>query len=303
MKVLLITRSDEEGLSIYRSLQRQDVQVVWYAGVFHDLWRHLGQGVVYMYRVIPEQLGDWGTPEKVELKDYSMAFVEESLHDSSEGVLGHTLQGGHKGFDLTTALTAQGVVCIGFSAREDCLTELAASGAVATMAKAKMTKSLRHVIAEGKRLFDENSPHGEGMKALTLREPWAWATMVAGKDMENRVWPAKVRGTIAIHASGDALPAVYTAASAFIAGAVRKQGTRLFQMPPLDKLPRNAIVGVVDIVDVVTSSDSPWFEGPFAFVLATPRPLPEPIPCDGKRRFFTLPKSVERKVRHLLSIE
>lgn len=40
------------------------------------------------------------------------------------------------------------------------------------------------------------------MKALTIRQPWAWAIFHAGKDIENRVWQPrslKPGETIAIH--------------------------------------------------------------------------------------------------------
>jgi len=52
------------------------------------------------------------------------------------------------------------------------------------------------------------------MKALTVRQPWAWAIVFAGKDIENRTWKSKYcyGSTIAIHAgynleSSDLLPA------------------------------------------------------------------------------------------------
>jgi hypothetical protein len=39
------------------------------------------------------------------------------------------------------------------------------------------------------------------MRALTVRQPWAWAIPHAGKDVENRTWTNRfVTGTIAIHA-------------------------------------------------------------------------------------------------------
>ncbi len=52
-----------------------------------------------------------------------------------------------------------------------------------------------------------------------------------------------------------------------------------------DDLTFGAIVGVVDIVDCVTRSASPWFFGPYGFVLANAR-LIDPIPVKGKQGFF-----------------
>lgn len=42
--------------------------------------------------------------------------------------------------------------------------------------------------------------------ALSVRQPWAWAIIYAGKDIENRSWQAvnrglKQRGRVAIHAA------------------------------------------------------------------------------------------------------
>jgi hypothetical protein len=38
------------------------------------------------------------------------------------------------------------------------------------------------------------------MRALTVRQPWAWAIFCAGKDIENRSWKNRhTMGTIAIH--------------------------------------------------------------------------------------------------------
>ena len=41
------------------------------------------------------------------------------------------------------------------------------------------------------------------MKALSARQPWAWAIIHAGKDIENRTWNTHLRGTFAVHASGN----------------------------------------------------------------------------------------------------
>jgi hypothetical protein len=37
--------------------------------------------------------------------------------------------------------------------------------------------------------------------ALSIRQPWAWLILHAGKDIENRDWPTKYRGPFLIHAS------------------------------------------------------------------------------------------------------
>ena len=48
-----------------------------------------------------------------------------------------------------------------------------------------------------------------------------------------------------------------------------------------------AIVGLMDIVDCVTESDSPWFIGEYGWVLANPRPgIPQPQ--KGQQGFFSV---------------
>jgi hypothetical protein len=50
-------------------------------------------------------------------------------------------------------------------------------------------------------------------------------------------------------------------------------------------LDRGGIIGSVEIVDIVTESESPWFEGPFGLVLRDPRPCLF-IPARGALGFF-----------------
>ena len=38
-------------------------------------------------------------------------------------------------------------------------------------------------------------------KAISIRQPWAWAIVHAGKDIENRDWSTRYRGPVCIHAA------------------------------------------------------------------------------------------------------
>lgn len=38
------------------------------------------------------------------------------------------------------------------------------------------------------------------MKALSIRQPWAWLIVNGYKSIENRTWNTRIRGTILIHA-------------------------------------------------------------------------------------------------------
>lgn len=52
-----------------------------------------------------------------------------------------------------------------------------------------------------------------------------------------------------------------------------------------ERFQTGGIVGKAEIVDVVTESNSVWFEGPFGFVLENGTRVPFK-PCKGKLNFF-----------------
>lgn len=105
------------------------------------------------------------------------------------------------------------------------------------------------------------------LKALSIRQPWAWAILHAGKDVENRTWNTSYRGPLLVHAAGTLQPDVHLPAWC--------------AQPVAGALVHRAIIGVVDLVDVVKSSPSPWFEGPYGLVLANPRAFAKPVTCAG----------------------
>ncbi len=126
--------------------------------------------------------------------------------------------------------------------------------------------------------------------ALSIRQPFAWAILHAGMDVENRDWPTQHRGRVLIHATA----------------TVRQEDFQVFQracrhpdhwlcraialgggLPKKEDLPRGGIIGEVEIVDCVTEHASPWFTGPYGFVLGHARPLPF-TPCPGALRFFDI---------------
>jgi hypothetical protein len=125
------------------------------------------------------------------------------------------------------------------------------------------------------------------VKALSVRQPWAWAIIHAGKDIENRSWNTHRRGTIAVHASGN-----------LDREAKLPEGSK---KPKPEELVRGAIVGLVDIVDVVTEHPSEWFSGPYGFVLKNPRSLPRPIPCKGSLGFWKVPPDVLEEMEFQLT--
>lgn len=137
------------------------------------------------------------------------------------------------------------------------------------------------------------------MKALSIRQPWASLILKAGKDIENRCWPTKVRGRILIHAAKGMTRAEHEDAIDFGVHAIRHDprnasAGRTVTLRELgfdfDALERGGIIGSVEIVDCVTASESPWFMGEFGFVLRDPKPLPF-TPWKGQLGFFDVPES------------
>jgi hypothetical protein len=119
------------------------------------------------------------------------------------------------------------------------------------------------------------------VKALSVRQPWAWAIIHAGKDVENRSWFTRHRGPLAIHASQGCTRGQYQAASAEIE---RISGLKV---PPLEELPRGAVVGTVDVVDCHgDETDNEWAMEDCAWLfLASPKAC-EPMPMKGRLGIF-----------------
>lgn len=108
----------------------------------------------------------------------------------------------------------------------------------------------------------------------------------AGKPIENRSWPTKVRGRVLIHAAAGMTRREYESFIAFVhsIGLTHPFPPGL-TVPAFEDLPRGGVVGEAEIVDCVTHSDSPWFFGPYGFVLRNAHPLPF-RPCKGRLGFF-----------------
>lgn len=117
------------------------------------------------------------------------------------------------------------------------------------------------------------------MPAISIRQPFAWAIIHGGKDIENRTWPTRFRGRVLIHAG----KAWHDCRPADLEAEMKYLGIEL--SIPAD-LPRGGIVGVAEIVDCINEPTSPWFEGPWGFVISNPRPL-EFLPCKGALGFFS----------------
>ncbi len=124
------------------------------------------------------------------------------------------------------------------------------------------------------------------MRTLSIRQPWAWLILNAGKDIENRDWKTTYRGRILIHASkGMTRDEYFDAAETAIDALTVRPHQRGLTLPAFKQLERGGIVGSVEISDCVEESDSPWFFGYYGFVLRDPKPLPF-YPVRGQLGFF-----------------
>jgi hypothetical protein len=119
--------------------------------------------------------------------------------------------------------------------------------------------------------------------ALSVRQPSAWAIIHGGKEIENRslgsIRAGRMRpGRIAIHAATGMKRAEY----AYLVWRWARDGV---SVPRPDALPRRAIIGSVEVVEIVTESDSPWFGGEAGLLLRDPVPC-DPIPAPGALGYF-----------------
>lgn len=111
--------------------------------------------------------------------------------------------------------------------------------------------------------------------ALSVRQPWAWAIIHAGKPVENRSEASVRMGgmrpmigrRIAIHAAKGLTREEYDDAREFMAGIG-------VHCPAADALERGGLIGTVHVDDIVSDHASPWFFGPRALALSRPMPVP-----------------------------
>jgi hypothetical protein len=120
------------------------------------------------------------------------------------------------------------------------------------------------------------------IKVITLQQPYAHYCIYGHsfieflknvtpdiKDVENRSWPTAYRGRLYIHAGKTWYNEDYT----------KDFRGHLY---PVQQMAQEMghIIGHVDLVDCVTESRSPWFFGPYGFVLEDPQEI-EWIPARG----------------------
>lgn len=140
------------------------------------------------------------------------------------------------------------------------------------------------------------------MKVLSVRQPWAWALIHGGKDVENRNWFTQYRGLLAIHAGKS-----FDMTQEEFAGMCRGEYGEPFTSMALgysaahnrigDDDPRGAIIGIVELYDCIPDSrcTSPWRADGYEFfcwMVRNPVALLEPIPMKGRLGLWDIPDSL-----------
>lgn len=118
-------------------------------------------------------------------------------------------------------------------------------------------------------------------KAISIQQPWAWAILHAGKDIENRTWRLPTRNLpcdLVIHAG----KRIDSEGLLFL---------RSMGIEPPANLPTGCLVGEVTVFscwDVALDGelDDKWSFGPYCWMLVNPVAYWEPIPCKGQLKIF-----------------
>lgn len=107
------------------------------------------------------------------------------------------------------------------------------------------------------------------VRALSVRQPWAALIVDGVKDVENRTWSTPHRGPLAIHAARTPVEVIASRS-------------------PLEHYTFGAVIGVVDLVDVVRNHPSEWsIDGCYHWLLARPRRLRGgPVTVRGRLGLF-----------------
>ena len=125
------------------------------------------------------------------------------------------------------------------------------------------------------------------MKAISIRQPWAWLILVGDKRVENRTWRTSHRGPLLIHAAKIIDQDTFDE----VIRVCREKGEPLTEGELAAMSQTGAVVGIVDVVDCTQSprkSDRLFFNpGCWAFVLRNPQFI-QPIPARGMPGLFDI---------------
>lgn len=93
----------------------------------------------------------------------------------------------------------------------------------------------------------------EPLRALSLTTPWDHVVIHLGKTIENRLWPAKLRGQFLLHASMRRNRLEYQQVRDWVIRRFPRFSSADF--PHFDQIQRGGIVGVATLVDCRWNDD------------------------------------------------
>jgi hypothetical protein len=135
------------------------------------------------------------------------------------------------------------------------------------------------------------------MRALTVRNPWAWAIVHGGKDVENRAQTWGYRGMLAIHAG-----AGWSREGELDLRCGRAYNAAAGQPPFVF----GAIIGVANLIDVHRATEgccvSQWADASYNgskathLVLTDRQALRQPVPAKGVLGLWQIGPQTERAV-------
>ena len=131
------------------------------------------------------------------------------------------------------------------------------------------------------------------MKAITVKQPWAWAIAHGDKDIENRgnnLRCVPLGRIIAIHAGKG------KDAEGFVSLCKTMAETGNLESVPAVEF-TTGIIGLARFGGNVVEHDSPYFTGPIGWVLDERNPLTKPLPINGKQGPWELDNAL--LLRHL----
>lgn len=120
-------------------------------------------------------------------------------------------------------------------------------------------------------------------RAVSIWQPWSWAIIHAGKNVENRNWKTNVRGEILIHAS--------KTTQYFEEDRQEIQQAFGLVIPAKPEMAFGAIIGIAELHDCTWSEngDGGWgMAQSWHWHLRNARSLAKPIPYRGHQGFFNV---------------
>ncbi len=130
------------------------------------------------------------------------------------------------------------------------------------------------------------------MKAISIRPPWGWLICRGFKPVENRDWSTDYRGPILIHSSKTLAQGAWDFINDHLTDEERREINAIHP-----DWPRGAIIGEGVLVDCVSMHLSPWFVGPYGFVIREAKLFEWPIPYRGQLGIFDVPDEVVEAAR------